>query len=160
MATSSDKNPTDAEILDWVERFALRLSDVGSLPLIAGRILGWLMVCEPAEQTADEIAEAIGASRASLSTNLKLLTSVRMIGIVTRRGKRQRYYRIEEDAWEAVIRIKIASLASFRHMAEDGIALLGPQNDRTRRLELTRDAFSWLHDVFASAPPPHRDKEP
>ena len=83
-----------------------------------------------------------------------------MVGMVSRRGKRQRYYRIEEDAWEAVIRIKIASLASFRHMAEDGIALFGPDTERTRRLMLTRDAFSWLHDVFASAPPPPNDKEP
>ena len=161
MTEPAGRTPTDAEILDWVEKLALRLSEVGSLPLIAGRILGWLMVCEPAEQTADEIAKAIGASRASLSTNLRLLTSVRMVGMVSRPGQRQRYYRIEEDAWEAAIRIKIASLASFRHMAEDGIALFGADADRTKRLMLTRDAFSWLHDVFSSAPPPtDKNREP
>ncbi len=152
-----DRNPTDAELLDWVEKLALRLTEIGGLPLIAGRILGWLMVCEPAEQTADEIATAIGASRASLSTNLRFLTAIKMVGMVSRPGRRQRYYRIEDDSWEAVIRVKIESLASFRHMAESGIALFGLGSERTRRLRQTRDAFSWLHDVFENAPPPPRN---
>ncbi len=153
MTADASREPTRAELLDWVEKLAFRLSEVGSLPLIAARILGWLMVCDPAEQTADEIAEAIGASRASLSTNLRLLTAIQMVGAVSRPGKRQRYYRIEEDAWEAAIRVKIAALASFGNMAADGMALFGADTDRTRRLRLTRDAFDWLQRTFEEAPP-------
>jgi DNA-binding transcriptional ArsR family regulator len=153
MDTTEAREPTRTELLDWVEKLAFRLSEVGSLPLIAARILGWLMVCEPAEQSADEIAEAIGASRASLSTNLRLLTAIQMVGAVSRPGKRIRYYRIEEDAWEAAIRVKIAALASFRHMAEDGMTLIGADGERTRRLRLTRDAFEWLQRTFEDAPP-------
>ncbi len=151
---SASRQPTRTELLDWVEKLAFRLSEIGSLPLIAARILGWLMVCDPAEQTADEIAEAIGASRASLSTNLRFLIAIQMVGAVSRPGKRQRYYRIEEDAWEAAIRVKIASLAGFGRMAEDGMALFGAETEKTRRLRMTRDAFDWLQTAFEKAPPP------
>ena len=54
------------------------------MPLIAGRILGWLTIAVPAEQSAGQIADAIGASRASLTTNLRLLSSVGFVTALTR----------------------------------------------------------------------------
>ena len=62
--------------LAWVERIAKYCADQDGLPMTAGRILGWLSICVPAEQSAAQIAEAVGASRASLTTNLRLLSSV------------------------------------------------------------------------------------
>jgi DNA-binding transcriptional regulator GbsR (MarR family) len=59
------------------------------LPPIAGRILGWLMICETPEQSAGEIAAAIGASRASLTTNMRFLTASGFVRRLTRPGAAQ-----------------------------------------------------------------------
>lgn len=62
------------KFLDWIERVSMFCTEVYGVPPIAGRILGWLMICDPPEQSAGQIAEAIGASRASLVTNMRMLT--------------------------------------------------------------------------------------
>ena len=91
------------------------------LPPITGRILGWLMICDPPEQSAEEIARAIGASRASLTTNMRLLTGGGLVHRLTRSGGRTAYYRIDDDAWEKVIRQRVESMMAFGKIAEQGI---------------------------------------
>ena len=88
--------------LAWVERVAKYCADQDGVPLIAGRVLGWLIICDPPEQSAAQIAEAIGASRASLTTNLRLLGSVGFLRQSTKPGDRTVYYRVDDDAWETV----------------------------------------------------------
>jgi hypothetical protein len=81
MATQEDK-------LAWVERVATFFAAQYGVPAIMGRIQGWLMVCEPAQQSAGEIADAIGASPASLTTNLRLLIEAGFVVKLTRSGRR------------------------------------------------------------------------
>ena len=101
---STDDVPSgpSAEVLEWVERIAKYCSDQDGVPLIAGRVLGWLMICDPPEQSAQQIATAIGASRASLSTNLRLLGSVGFVR-ASPPASRTVYYRVDDDAWEKVV---------------------------------------------------------
>ncbi|WP_454856348.1 GbsR/MarR family transcriptional regulator [Promicromonospora soli] len=66
---------TPDPVLEWVERVSMYLARDG-VPPIAGRVLGWLMVCDPPEQSAAQISDATGASRASLTSNLRLLTAM------------------------------------------------------------------------------------
>jgi hypothetical protein len=146
--------------LAWVERVAKYCADQDGVPLIAGRILGWLVICDPPEQSAAQIAEAIGASRASLTTNLRLLDSVGFLRQTTKPGDRTTYYRLDDDAWERVVRRQIASLASFGDIMRDGLTLVGRAPARTSRLHAARDVFAWLERVFAAAPPlPSADRE-
>ena len=80
------KSPARAnqeQIQNWVERVAAAFAQHFGLPPITGRILGWLLICDPPEQSAGEIAEAIGASRASLTTSMRLLT----VGELVRRRR-------------------------------------------------------------------------
>jgi hypothetical protein len=73
---SSHSRPSrDREVLlEWVERVAMYFNEQGLAP-ITGRILGWLLACDPPEQSGGEISKAIGASRASIATNVRLLTA-------------------------------------------------------------------------------------
>ncbi|GIH67164.1 hypothetical protein [Microbispora siamensis] len=50
-----------------MERAAVFCIGEYAVPPIAGRVLAWLMICDPPEQSAGQIAEAIGASRASVA---------------------------------------------------------------------------------------------
>jgi hypothetical protein len=144
--------PSD-EVLGWVERIAKYCADQDGVPLIAGRILGWLTISVPAEQSAAEIAEAIGASRASLVTNLRLLGSVGFLTQHTRPGERTTYYRVDEDAWARVVQRQIASLTSLGKILEDGLELVAGSPEQTGRMRAASQVFAWLDDVFAHAPP-------
>ncbi|WP_433519391.1 GbsR/MarR family transcriptional regulator [Nonomuraea sp. CA-143628] len=141
--------------LEWVERVAMYLARDG-VPPIAGRVLGWLMVCDPPEQSAGQISEAIGASRASLTSNLRLLCSMGFLTWRTRPGERTVYYRMADDAWEVVVRRQIASIASFLDITRDGLSLAGPGDERIRQAHAT---FEWMAKVFDDAPSLRVDEE-
>src|SRR5271155_1037083 len=108
------KKPAGAErarIQAWVERVAAAFAQHLGLPPITGRILGWLLICDPPEQSAAEIASAVGASRASLTTSMRLLMVGELVRRRTRPGERTTYYRIDDDAWEKLIRQRMNAMA-------------------------------------------------
>jgi hypothetical protein len=136
--------------LEWVERVAAFCVEEWALTPITGRILGLLMICDPPEQSAGQIAEAIHASRASLTSNMRLLTTIGLIRKVRIPGDRTAYYRIEDDAWEKVIHRKIAGLGAFGDIAKDGLSLVGDTNPaRTERIRAAQQALTWLRDIAA-----------
>ncbi|MBB5777993.1 helix-turn-helix domain-containing protein [Nonomuraea jabiensis] len=144
MAPSDDRERT----LEWVERVATFCGDAWGLAPITGRVLGWLLICTPAEQSAGEIADAIGASRASMTSNLRLLTSIGLVRRHTRPGERTTYYRIEDDAFEKVVRQRLASFAAFGEIAEEGLELGGEDEERTRRIRSAQHSIALLtHQV-------------
>lgn len=138
------------EVLEWVERVAMFCAEEYGVPPISGRILGWLMICDPPEQTAGQIGEAIGASKASLATNMRVLTDAKFVRRRTRPGERTNYYRVDDDAWETVVRNRMASLAAFRDVAADGIALAGPGTARAERLRAAYDVYDWMATLFSA----------
>ncbi len=144
--------PDLTPLLHWVEQVTAFLTRDG-FPPIAGRILGWLLICDPPEQSAAQIAAAVSASRASLTTNMQVLM---VMGVVTRRsrpGERTAYYRIDDEAWERLVRQRIASLASFHEITDAGMRLVGPDSDRAARIRAAHETFDWMARVFADAPP-------
>jgi hypothetical protein len=62
----------DAQLIfaDHVGRFYARRY---GFPPMAGRLLGYLFVCDPPRQTIDELAEALLASRSAITGAVKLL---------------------------------------------------------------------------------------
>ncbi|WP_040872023.1 GbsR/MarR family transcriptional regulator [Nocardia exalbida] len=147
-----DKDRDDATP-EWVERVATFCVEEWGLTPITGRILGILMICDPPERSAGQIAEAIRASRASLTSNMRLLTTIGLIRKVRIPGDRTAYYRIEDDAWQKVIQHKIAGLAAFGDIAEDGLALVdGTDPARTERIRAAQRALTWLRDIAARHP--------
>ncbi|MEU3164722.1 transcriptional regulator [Streptosporangium sp. NPDC006930] len=141
----------EESLLEWVERVAMYLARDG-VPPIAGRVLGWLMICDPPEQSAGQISEAIGASRASLTSNLRLLTSMGFLTWRTRPGDRTVYYRMAEDAWAVVVQRQIASITSFLEITRDGVELAGPDDERAARVRQAHAAFAWMAKIFDNAP--------
>src|ERR1700722_12927927 len=156
VAKSPAPSPRDdrAQIQNWVERVAAAFTQHFGLPPITGRILGWLLICDPPEQSAGEIAEAIGASRASLTTSMRLLTAGNLVRRRHRPGERTAYFRIDDDAWEKVIRQRIAAMASLREITEDALTLIGPDTARAARVRGAHVFFGWLSKAFAARRPP------
>ncbi|MEV4115744.1 hypothetical protein [Nonomuraea sp. NPDC049695] len=55
---------------EFVDRLGLFFEMVGG-PRTMGRIYGWLMICDPPPQSLTELAAALGASKASISTVIR-----------------------------------------------------------------------------------------
>ncbi|MET7461760.1 transcriptional regulator [Nonomuraea sp. NPDC005501] len=144
-------------ILEWVERAAVFCIDEYAVPPIAGRVLAWLMICDPPEQSAGQIAEAIGASRASLATSMRLLIDAGFVRRRTRPGQKTHYYRVDDDAWERVVRRRVAGLAAFREITAAGMEVAGSDPARTGRLRAAHEVFDWMDKAFASMPGPQHE---
>jgi DNA-binding transcriptional regulator GbsR (MarR family) len=154
-----DAGPERQQVLEWVERVAMFCAAEYGVPPIAGRILGWLMICDPVEQSAGDIGAAIGASRASLATNMRMLTDAGFVVRRTRPGERTNYYRVDDTAWETVVRRRLASLETFRDVAADGMELAGPGSGRAQRLQVAHDVYDWMAKRFADEPMPSSKKD-
>jgi predicted transcriptional regulator len=155
IAPAKNRSRVDRDaLLAWVERVATFFAERYGLPPITGRILGWLLVCDPSEQSAADIADSIGASRASLTTNLRILTASGLVHRLTRSGGRTAYYRVDDDAWEKVIRQRVESMMAFEKIAEQGLNLLGPATPRAGRIRSVRATFRWAAERLAEAPGP------
>lgn len=131
-------------IADYVERMARMISAMG-LPPMAGRIWAYLLVCEPPEQTAGEVATALGASRGSISGMLRLLEAPGLVRRTTRRGDRREYVSVPPGAIVAVLESRLATTVAWRRLAEEGIELLREHPPASRlRLEELRDVYRHM----------------
>ena len=83
---------------DVVEQVGVWFSSLG-VPRAAGQMFGYLLVCDPAEQAASEIAAGIGISRASVSSSARLLMTMNALEERHRVGDRKTYYRLRRDWW-------------------------------------------------------------
>jgi DNA-binding transcriptional ArsR family regulator len=149
------RDPADnAAVLTWVERVGEFFEVNYGMAPITGRLVGWLLICERAEQSAGEIAAAIKASRASLTTNLRALVASGLVRRLRRAGERTAYYRLDDDAWEVVIRRRVASLAAIDRLTEQGIRLVGHASGPAARLMAVQETFAWFEALLADAPGP------
>lgn len=86
--------PTDAEITFADHAGRLYARRYGMAPMV-GRLLGYLAVCEPREQSITELAEALLASRSAIAGAIKALEN---IGVIRRsRAAGERMDRVSID---------------------------------------------------------------
>ncbi len=75
---NANSTPTDAQITfaDHMGRFYSRRY---GFPPMLGRVVGYLAVCEPPEQTIAELADALLASRSAITGAVKLLETMHTV---------------------------------------------------------------------------------
>jgi DNA-binding transcriptional regulator GbsR (MarR family) len=118
--------------LGFVEDIGLFFERIG-VPRMAGRLLGWLLVCQPPHQSAEELAEALQASKGSISTNSRLLMRFDLVERVSFPGDRRVYYRLCEAVGSRLVAQEAAFMGELRQLAEKGLALLADESDERRR---------------------------
>jgi DNA-binding transcriptional regulator GbsR (MarR family) len=129
---------------DFAEEFGLFLEQSG-LPPMAGRILGWLLVCEPAQQSAADLMLALGASKGSISMVTRLLVNLGLIERVAVPERRERYFRIRPGVWTDLLATQMARTAEMRVLAERGLVLVADQGEESRaRLEELHHLYSFM----------------
>lgn len=138
----------DNRLRDFVERLGLFFEQVGGSPMM-GRVLGWLLVCDPAHQSSTELALAVGASKASISTTTRQLVALGLIERVPAPGARGAWFRLTPDAWATHLQRDLAALTVFRELLDSGIgALRDAPADRVARLNDARALFSFVEGEY------------
>lgn len=121
------------EIQEFIESMGVWFEKY-SLPRIGGRLLGLLIVTEQ-ELSLDDFATTLHVSRASVSTNIRLVMATGLAELVTHPGDRRDYYRFASNAWERALLADIEGTLAFRRMAERGLAAVhGSQDSATEHL--------------------------
>src|ERR1700729_970027 len=93
--------PTDAEITfaDHAGRFYARR--YGFSPMI-GRLIGYLVLCDPPEQSIAELADALLASRSAIAGAVNTLEALQLVVRSRAAGERMDRVRIDLDSPNAM----------------------------------------------------------
>jgi predicted transcriptional regulator len=128
----------------FVEEMGQFLASLGMTPM-AGRMWGWLLICEQPEQTATDIAEALHASRGSISGTARLLASSGLIRRSTKRGDRREYFSAPPEALDSLLGSAAGIYEHMRAIAARGLASVAGRSVESRaRLQEFHDVMAFV----------------
>ena len=133
----------DEERANYAEDFGLMFEGFG-LPRMVGRVLGVLLISDPPELSAEELAEALQASRGSISSSTRMLITMGLVQRRTKRGERRDYFWMKPGAWDELMRQQLEDLSRFRQMAERGLDIANSDGAAARHnLEEMREFYTY-----------------
>ena len=137
--------PRDEEITfaDHVGRFYARRY---AFPPMVGRVLGYLLVCDPPEQSIAELSEALLASRSAITGALEVLERLHTIHRSRAAGERMDRVRLDFSSPQAR-GFDITEYQELGDLAREGLEVLkdAPSERRAELSEMAAFA-DWLVD--------------
>jgi DNA-binding transcriptional regulator GbsR (MarR family) len=128
----------------FVEEMGQFLGSIGMTPM-AGRMWGYLLICDPPDQTAAQIAEALHASRGAISGTARLLAGPGLIRRSTRPGDRREYFSAPAEALDSMLASAGAIYRQMREIAERGLAATADRPPEARaRLQEFHDVMTFV----------------
>lgn len=128
----------------FIEDFGLLFEGCG-MPRMAGRIFGWLLICDPPHQSAKELSKITGASKGSISSMTHLLIQRQVIERVGLPGNRSTYYRLRFGSWREVLRSRMSFITAFRKLTEQGLVLIKNEKPQVKeRLQQICDLYTFF----------------
>ncbi|HVB90857.1 MAG TPA: MarR family transcriptional regulator [Acidimicrobiales bacterium] len=158
---SAPAPPGPAPVAQWRQRF---IEDLGGLvvdygtPRAVVRVLGWMVVSDPPEQSAREIQEELTLSAGSVSAAVRMLADAGMLERVSHPGDRHIYYRLRPEGWALALAARLRSLVQLRQVADRALQAAGPEADH--RLLSMRDTYSRIEVRMAELLPQSPDLAP
>jgi len=139
--------PTDAEITyaDHMGRFYARRF---GFPPMVGRLIGYLAVCDPREQTIGELSEALLASRSAITGAVKTLEAIHVVRRSRAAGERMDRVSVDLSTPQS-IGMDMTEFEEMRDMAREGLGVLGdaPLERRAALLETVAYAEFLLEEM-------------
>jgi DNA-binding transcriptional regulator GbsR (MarR family) len=112
------------------------------VPRIGGLILALLILAhEPL--SAEQIASILKISRASISTNFRILAAVGLAERFTSHADRIAYYVFPDTAWEQMMAMTIRRVVRFKQIVAEGLRAL-PQQDAAHDRLIIANEYSDL----------------
>ena len=134
----------EQELRDYLERWGMLFELLGAARMM-GKILGWLLVSDPPEQSAAEIAKAVGASAGTVSTTTRTLAQSGFIERIGIPGERSAHFRVRSGVWGQLLRKRMAYIVSMRDLVDEGLGLgTAGGEESTLRLRELRSYCSFI----------------
>jgi DNA-binding transcriptional regulator GbsR (MarR family) len=148
LAEPTSANPTrpdDQHAADrFIEQMGLMLQN-DRLPRIAGRIWG-LLIYDGRVFGLQEMADRLQVSRASISTNARLLAEYGLIRRVGRPGSRQDYYELSPDPYGRMLQVVVQRIEEGARAMTEAATLIPPDNEGAReRISALSDFYARTH---------------
>jgi len=152
-----------------IERMSLIFEQAGMAPA-GGRILSRLLICDPPEQSSAELAEWLGVSKGSVSTQTQMLVRSGFIDRVRRSGSRAHWYRIRPGLFSDLLQLEVVRTQQLHDLCVEAIAFKAeagePLDERLHgfqafteffldRLPALIDEWRELQVAYHPAPPAH-----
>ncbi len=130
------------EIQSFVERTGSLMERFGAARTF-GRLLGFLLVAER-PYSLDELSALLLVSKASISTNTRLLEQSGMAQRVSMPGDRRTFFEILPGSFSRVLEAKLLLIDEIEQLAEAGLDAIDETNTLAcQRLEEMRDFYSF-----------------
>ena len=135
----------------FVEAMGQYLGTYGLSPM-SGRLWAWLLICDPPEQSATDLAESLKASRGAISGAAASLSAWGIIRRVRRRGDRREYFSIPSGAFDSLLRQAGDAYRRLLDITSMGLAAMSDTEPEARvRLEEVHDATAFIATAFPAA---------
>ncbi len=112
-----------------------------------GRILGWLLICQPAHQSSQQLMDKLQTTSGTISTNTRMLIMMGLLEKVHVAGERASYFQIAEDAWHKTLTEHMKHMSAVRALVAGSIHRLEGTHD-TSRLVGMHDLYSRFEEHF------------
>jgi DNA-binding transcriptional ArsR family regulator len=133
---------------DHLGRYVVREMN---LPPVAGRLLGYLGVCDPSEQTINELADALLASRSAITQAVVLLENIGLVRRSRARGERVDRVAVHLDVDIFERDLDATGYVDQAALLRQGAALLPQKDTSGRRAAL--EELAALNDFMAEKLP-------
>jgi DNA-binding MarR family transcriptional regulator len=132
--------PTDAEITfaDHTGRF---YASRYAFPPMVGRLIGYLAVCDPPEQSIGELADALLASRSAIAGAIKVLETIHAVRRSRSAGERMDRVRLDMSTPQS-LGMDIAEYQELGELARQGLEVLRDAPEQRRAILLGLSAFA------------------
>ena len=122
----------DSDALAFTDRMADFYAREYGFPPVAGRVLGYLLICQPPEQTVAGLSEALLASRSAITGAVALLARYHAVRRTRSAGQRMDYVTLDPRALDPT-GFAGATYQEQATLAREALAMLedGPSERRS-----------------------------
>ena len=120
-------------LFGYIERFASVLVAAG-IPPMPARVFVALLITDSGRLTASELAELLRISPAAVSGGVRYLVQLGLVHKERVPGSRRDYYRMPDDVWNDMFRLRDQVMQRWAALVREGIELLGPDTPAGARL--------------------------
>ncbi len=114
-------------------------------PRISGKILGYLLIADEPYTSGEDLAQALRASKGSISTMTRFLLQLGLIEKVGVPADRRDFFRIRRGSFSSLLRSRMTQVTEFKQILEKGLALVPEKTSEAHR---HLEAFHQFYDFF------------
>jgi len=142
--TEALRQPTDAE-REFIDGVAAYYQMNDGMPLARGRLIGWLVICDPPTQSARSLSAKVGCDESDVDYILGLLVPSGVLQRSEAPDPDDFLVKMDDTAWPERVKAVFANIPVFHEILQQGCeALAEAPAERRRRIESMERLFGYL----------------